>query len=49
MISEDLQLKMKQTIKLCNEVYSELENNNLLNEQFALNWLDDLNAISVQY
>ena len=37
------------SIEAIENIYKELKDSNLLNEQFVLDWLDKLNEISVRH
>ena len=49
MLSDNcLEEKLKQSIKYIEDLYKQIENAELLNDQRVLDWLDKLNEISVR-
>ena len=42
-------LATEASIEAIEDIYKELKESNLLNEQFVLDWLDKLNEISVRH
>lgn len=43
-----LEKALKQSIEVIEELYKQIEEENLLNDQRVLDWLDKLNEISVR-
>lgn len=43
-----LEKTLKQSIEVIEDIYKQLEDDNLLNDQRVLDWLDKLNEISVR-
>lgn len=48
-MEETLKKKLKQVLSDLNEIILEIQNNKLKNEQYILDFMDELNKISVMF
>lgn len=46
---ENFKETLDQIIKNCNIIYEVAQEQNLLNEQYFIDWLDELNELSVRH